>query len=280
MEMIKTPKTKFKLQKHLNSKDSCVDIYVQANRFFILLLLISLSSCYSSKKLNYLQSDRRQFSMPLQTSVYTVQPSDVLNIKVQSRDPSQTTFFNISAIESGNFQTNPAALFLTGHTVNQDGMINLAIVGELKVSDLTVEEIRDLVQREIDKYLINASVLVKLTSFKVSVLGDVQRPGTNYVYNNQSTIFEALAAAGDLNLSAKRKSVKVIRQVGDEAIVTNLDLTSPSIIESPYYFLHPNDVIYVDTSRPNVGQRNLGVFSLILSAITTTVLVLNFTTNN
>ena len=155
----------------------------------------------------------------------------------------------------------------------------MAIVGELKVSQLTVDEIRDVIQKEIDKYLVNASVSVKLTSFKVSILGDVKNPGTNYIYNTRATIFEGLSAAGDLNLSAKRKNVKLIRQEGDVTVVVNLDLTKPSIIKSPYYFLHPNDVIYVETSKPNIIQSNLGVLSLVLSAITTTVLVLNFTNN-
>ena len=155
----------------------------------------------------------------------------------------------------------------------------MAIVGELEVRDLKVEEIREVLQAEIDKYLLNAIVSVKLTSFKVSVLGDVKNPGTNYIYNTQATIFEALSGAGDLNISGKRKSVKLIRQQGDKSIVVNLDLTNPDIIRSPYYFLHPNDVLYVETSKENLFQKNLGVFSLVLSAISTTILVLSFNSN-
>jgi len=256
-------------------------IYLKMKKPMMLLIVVLLSSCYSSKQLDYLQSNQQTLILPVQqTEQYKVQPSDVLSIKVQSRDPEQSAFFNLSSIENRNFQANPASLFLSGYTVNQKGAINLAIVGELKVSQLTVEEIRDLVQVEIDKYLVNAAVTVHLTSFKISVLGDVRNPGTNYIYNNQATIFEGLAAAGDLNISAKRKKIKLIRQIGDESIVVNLDLTKPSIIKSPYYFLHPNDVLYVETSKPNISQSNLGWFTLGLSAITTTVLVLNFINNN
>lgn len=269
--------TKILKNRKLSSSSNGSRIYFSRTKFFFLLLLLFLSSCYSSKKLDYLQSNKQELMLPLNPTVYTVQPNDVLSIKVQSRDPDQSAFFNTTTVENRNLQANSASLFLTGYTVKSDGMIDLAIIGELKVSDLTVEEIRDLVQVEIDKYLLNASVSVKLISFKISVLGDVKNPGTNYIYNTQATIFEALSAAGDLNLSAKRKKVKLIRQVGDEAKVVNLDLTSPSIIESPYYFLHPNDVLYVETSKPNISQSNLGVFALILSAISTTLLVLNFT---
>jgi len=247
------------------------------SKFLLLLVVVSLTSCYSSKQLDYLQSKQSSFLTPLnKKEQYTIQPSDILSIRVQSRDPEQTSFFNISSLNNNLNQANAASFYLNGYTVDPEGMINLAIIGELKVNDLTVEEIRDLVQTEIDKYLLNAIVTVQLTSFKVSVLGDVKNPGTNYIYNSQATIFEGLAAAGDLNVSAKRKNVKLIRQVGDASVVVNLDLTKPSIIKSPYYFLHPNDVIYVETSKPNIGQSNLGVLTLFLSAVTTTVLVLNF----
>lgn len=268
--------TGFNIEKYLEIvKKACLKI----SKPLLLLFIISLSSCYSSKQLDYLQSKQNTLVLPLsEREPYTIQPSDVLNVKVQSRDPEQANFFNLSASGNGVLQANPAAFFVSGYTVNPEGMINLAIVGELQVSDLTVSEIRDLVQKEIDKYLLNATVSVQLTSFKVSVLGDVKNPGINYIYNNQATIFEALASAGDLNLTAKRKNVKLIRQVDDTSVVVNLDLTKPSIIKSPYYFVHPNDVIYVETSKPNIGQSNLGVLTLFLSAITTTVLVLNFTT--
>jgi len=261
------------------------NIFFKMNNLFLLLLLLllSLSSCYTSKELNYLQSESSHLEIPLQTTEYLVQENDILDVKVQSRDPEQSDLFNITSIDNRSNQANPASMYLTGYPVNNDGMINLPIVGELKVSGLTVKEIRNFVQIEIDKYFLNATVSVKITSFKISVLGDVKNPGTNYVYNTQSTIFEALSAAGDLNLTAKRKNVKLIRQVGDSSIVVKLDLTDPGIIRSPYYFMHPNDVIYVDTSKRNIAntnvQNNLGIFGLVLSAISTTILVVSYISN-
>ncbi|MEX0275193.1 MAG: polysaccharide biosynthesis/export family protein, partial [Flavobacteriaceae bacterium] len=143
----------------------------------------------------------------------------------------------------------------------------------------TVQEIRSLVQREVDKYLVNAKVMVQLTSFKVSVLGDVKNPGTNYIYNSESTIFEALGTAGDLNISANRKMVKLIRQVDDKSVVVTLDLTDPMVIQSPYYFLHPNDVIYVETSKQNIVRNNFSVATLVLTAISTGLLIWNLAAN-
>ena len=258
-------------------KNMCDLLSIQ--RIVIVLVTLTMTSCYTTKGVNYLQSESHEMTLRLRPTEYGVQPNDVLSVKVQSRDPDQVAYFNNATVANINLQANPASLFLTGYTVDKAGSIHLAIVGSLKVQDLTIEEIRDLVQTEIDKYLLNAVVSVKITSFKVSVLGDVKNPGTNYIYNTQATIFEALSAAGDLNISGKRKNVKLIRQHGDKSIVVDLDLTSPDIIGSPYYFLHPNDVLYVETSKENLFQRNLGVFSLVLSAISTTILVLSFNSN-
>lgn len=243
-------------------------------------MVFLLSSCYTSRRVNYLQSDRQRMAMELHRTPYLVQPHDILDIKVKSRDQEQNALFNTTSNDNVRLQANPASNFLTGYPIDPEGKVKIAIVGELKVSNMTVEEIRDLVQSEIDKYLVDALVSVKLVSFKVSVLGDVKSPGTNYVFNTQSNIFEALSAAGDLNLSARRKDVKLIRQKGDESIVINLDLRDPSIITSPYYFLHPNDVIYVEPSKQNLVRNNLGIFTVLLSAISTGILVFDFVQNN
>ena len=136
----------------------------------VILLPILFASCYSSRQLNYLQSNEDLYTMRFRKIEYKVQPYDVLNINVQSRDPDQAIFFNSTNGESQNFQANPAAFFATGHSVDKEGKINLAIVGEVVVGGLTVDEIQDLVQTEINDYLVNAVVTVKLTSFKISVL--------------------------------------------------------------------------------------------------------------
>ena len=116
------------------------------NRLLIVLLVIFLSSCYSVKKVTYLQSEENVLALPNNPINYLVQPNDILNIRVQSLDPEQSAFFNISATENRTFNANEASLFLSGYSINQDGLINLPIVGELKVTGLTVEQIRELIQ--------------------------------------------------------------------------------------------------------------------------------------
>ncbi len=249
-------------------------------KFYTLLGLLCITGCYSTKKVNYLQSSEDELRIPVNPITYQVGPNDILNIRVQSRDPDQSAYFNISTIEDRNIQANPASLFLNGYSVNEEGNINLPIVGEVNVGGLSVEEIRVLIQGEIDKYLLEAIVLVKLTSFKISVLGDVKNPGTNYVYNTQATIFEALSAAGDANLSGNRENIRLIRQVDGKSHIVKLDLTDPKIIASPYYFLWPNDVIYVETSKPHVARNNIVLVTLVLTVISTSLLILSFVQTN
>ncbi|MDH3697406.1 MAG: polysaccharide export protein [Flavobacteriaceae bacterium] len=250
------------------------------SKLCLLFLAVLMSSCYSSSDLDYLQSEQYRYTTPVRTTEYIVQPNDVLDIKVQSMDPEQVAFFNLDNIDNRRQNANPASMYLTGYSINKEGKIRMAMVGDIKVGGLTVEEIRGVIQDEIDQLLLNATVSVKLTSFKVSVLGDVQNPGTYYVYNTQSTIFEALSKAGDLNISAKRRNVKLIRQEGDKNTVVNMDLTDPSIIRSPYYLMHPNDVIYVETSKQNIVRNNLSLFSILLSAVATSLLVFDVVSNN
>jgi len=250
-------------------------------KFYFPILIVLLASCYTVKKVNYLQSDANVMSLPNNPIKYKVQPNDILNIRVQSLDPDQSAFFNIDAASGGGgFQVNDAALFLSGYSVNPEGIINLPIVGQLKVSGLTVEEINSMVQNEINKYLVDAIVLVKLTSYRITVLGEVGNPGTVYIYNTQATIFEALSRAGDANLEANLKNVRLIRQIDGKSYIIKLDLRDPKFIESPYYFLLPNDAIYVETSKEALLRDNLVLLTTTFAAISAGLLILNFVQGN
>jgi polysaccharide export outer membrane protein len=252
------------------------------NKLYFPIIIVLLSSCYTVKKVNYLQSEENVMSLPNKPRDYLVQPNDILNIRVQSLDPDQSAFFNIDAggRGGGGFQVNDAALFLSGYSVNQEGIINLPIVGQMKVNGLTIEQIRIMVQNEINKYLVDAIVLVKLTSYRITVLGEVKNPGTVYIYNTQATIFEALSRAGDTNLAANLKNVRLIRQIDGKSYVIKLDLRDPNIIESPYYFLLPNDAIYVETSKEALFRDNLVLLTTTFAAISAGLLILNFVQGN
>ncbi len=251
--------------------------------FYLLIPVLLLSSCYSTKDLNYIQSDDHikgfVSSFHNKRTLYEVQPSDILSVRVQSLDPTQSAFFNIEGSDGrvgGGGQNADAGLYLTGYSVDERGYINLPIVGLVKVSSLTIDEVQRLIQKEISKYLIDAIVLVKLTSFKVSVLGDVARPGTYNIYNTRATLLEALSMAGDMNIGANRESVKVIRQIEDSGYVITLDLTDPKVLESPYYYLMPNDVVYVEILKQSTVRNNLPLVTVTFAGISTLILLLNY----
>jgi polysaccharide export outer membrane protein len=211
---------------------------------------------------------------------YRINTNDILDIQVQSSDAEVTRIFNLYQGAGNNFnQADPGAMFLTGYEVNPLGMIKLPIIGEIYVKDLTMGEIQRAIQEEVDKYIINATVVAKLVSFKVTVLGEVTAPGYYYVYNSQANIFEILGLAGDMTVYGKRDAVKLLRQTDAGTTVVLLDLTDPNLIESDYYFTQPNDIIYVEPFRATTKRDNLAALtyiSLFTGLVSTTILILNY----
>src|SRR6187551_3760494 len=239
---------------------------------FILSIALSvmLSSCYYTNRLIYLQdkkfSESRPTLLPNKKSLYKLQPSDILSVQVKSstEPESSNAIFNVSSHQNGMYST-PGSFYLEGYTIDNNGKINLPIIGEVVVKDLTVGEVQQLIQASANKYLTKSTVTVKLTSFKVTVLGEVKNPGYLYVYNNQATILETLGLAGDLTPFGNRKNVKLIRQVPGGSQVVLLDLTDHKLLNSEFYYLLPNDVLYVEPLSARAKKSNLEVLSVIFA---------------
>jgi polysaccharide export outer membrane protein len=253
--------------------------------FNLLVILLFCSSCYYQKKLIYFQDNDFSYVQPTfvenQRSVYKIQPNDVLSIKVKSSTDAQVSdIFNIIATTQQATFANPGNLYLEGYSVDEQGRVLLPILGQVTVKDLTMDEVQTLIQTNANKYLKNATVVVKLISFKITVLGEVNNPGYHYVYNNQATVLEALGLAGDLTIFANRKNVKLIRPVARGSEVVLLDLKDPNLLKSKYFYLMPNDVLYVEPFRARSKKTNLENLTLVFSAITTAVLILNYIDNN
>jgi len=253
--------------------------------FNLLVILLFCCSCYYQKKLIYFQDDKFSYVQPTlienQRSIYRIQPNDVLSVKVKSSTDAQVSdIFNIIATTQMSTFANPGNLYLEGYSVDEQGRVLLPILGLVTVKDLTMDEVQTLIQTNANKYLKNATVVVKLISFKITVLGEVNNPGYHYVYNNQATILEALGLAGDLTIFASRKNVKLIRPVARGSEVILLDLKDPNLLKSKYFYLMPNDVLYVEPFKARSKRSNLENLTLVFSAITTMVLILNYIDNN
>ncbi len=237
----------------------------------ICLVAIAATSCYSKKELVYLQNPEFSTLYPTQIKnrrpEYKIQPNDVLYVTIQNPDTETYSFFNVGNESVGMRGGNESLLYLLGYSVNQEGTISIPLLGKIKVVNLTMDEATDIIQSEVDKYIRNSSVSIKLVSFKISVLGEVNNPGYYYVYNGQCTVLEGLGLAGDMTQAGKRSEVKLVRQTDNGVEVILLDLTSSELMNSKYYYLLPNDVLYIEPSAQQVSRNNFQPVGLGFSAI-------------
>ncbi len=248
-------------------KLSTASTLVQA--IFFVLIVSCLSSCYSRKNLVYLQDSGFSSEYPTlvknRRPIYKLQTNDVLSIDIQNPDSETAQYFNYSGQELMGIG-NPSNLFVTGNAIDEDGFVTVPLVGKVKVIDLTIDEAKKLLEQEVDKFLRNTTVDVKLISFKISVMGEVNNPGYYYVYNGQANILEGLSLAGDLTQFGSRNNIKLIRQTDDGAEVVLLDLSSSEVMKSKYYYLLPNDVIYVEPEETQIKRANLEPVRVIFQA--------------
>src|SRR5690606_30412809 len=138
---------------------------------------------------------------------------------------------------NSSLSLNDAALYVNGFSVDKAGNVQLPTVGKVKMLGLTVGEAQELVQRKINDYFANATVILKLVSFRVSVLGQVQNPGTYFVYNNQITLLEALSQAGGPSEMGDKRHITLMRQSDQGTQALYLDLGNTDVLSSEYYYL-------------------------------------------
>jgi len=249
--------------------------------FLILTLFLLAASCISIKKQTYFhgditQSEADSFSNPIQN--YLLRPGDVLYIKIISIDPRLSTFFNTDMGTGGtSIQANPANLYIQGYLVNDSGYVELPILGNMLAKGQTLTQFRSNLSEKVNAMVSTSTVIVKFTSFKVSVLGEVARPGESYFSNERVSILEALASVGDLTITGKRSQIEVIRQHLDGSFEKGmLDLNDINVVHSPYYFLQPNDIVYVPPTRTASAKFNVMNLSVAFGGIAALVLILTY----
>ena len=250
--------------------------------FLMISIAIGFSSCISNKQLVYFPDHRLNTDSLINTynvpGVYRLQPRDVLSIKIKTLDPQSSEYFNMQS-ENGILNFNPASMYVSGYSVNDSGTIELPEIGAVSVGGLTVIEAQNKIEKALKVYLKKATIIVKLVSFKITILGEVQNPGYYYVYNDQATVLEGLGLAGDLTDFGNRENITIIRQNDDGVGAVLVNLKDPKFLASPYYFLKPNDVIYIQPVKAKNTRGNLntlGFISVIFGAVSTAVLLLNY----
>lgn len=223
---------------------------------FILILIIS--SCSTPlREVTYLNGIRPNliYINGPAPEVYLIRPNDQLFIQVISDDPLLSAFLNLS---QNTGRTNSSSEYeIITFLVDENGNIEYPYLGQIKVGGLTVSDVNIKIKKMVDNYLENASVFVKLVNRNITVLGEVNSPGQILMVKNQLTIFEALGAAGDITDYGNRKNVKVMRELPLGKQIIKLDLTDPKLIYSPFYYILPHDIIYVEHNTKVYGAKNM-----------------------
>lgn len=235
------------------------------NILFLSILVALLSSCGSTKNIAYFQnSDQVDFELSRMLYDAKIMPKDILSITVSTSNPEAAKPFNLSVptmFSSSNNSLNTNGN-LQSYLVDNEGCIDFPIVGTLQVGGLTKSDCEQLIRAKILPYLNkneNPIVTVRMTNYKISVLGEVNRPGMFTVSNEKINILEALAQAGDLTIYGVREKIKLIREdaTGKKEIHV-LNLNDASIINSPYYYLQQNDIVYVEPNKVKSRNSNVG----------------------
>jgi polysaccharide export outer membrane protein len=177
-----------------------------------------------------------------------------------------------------NYLSSDASIYLQSYTLDEDGCIELPLTGKIELKNLTIDEAKERLQTEINKYVNQTTVIVKLSNFNLTVMGEVVRPGMYKVYQSQINLFEALSLAGNMTGYAKNEEVKIIRQTDNGSEIVTVNLGDANILSSPYYYMKPNDIVYVEPLKIKQWGFTTFPYSTVLSVVSLAVtLYLAFT---
>ena len=200
-------------------------------------------------------------------------------------NPEMNALLNPSGV-SGSYNTyrDDSNIYIYGYTVSDSGMISIPILGDVKVKGLTVDEIKTAVEERAKQYLKDAVINVKLLSFKFTVIGEVNMPGSYTNFNNQLTVLDAIGTAGDISDFGNRRHVLVLRPTKEGTRTYHIDLQDKNLLQSEGYFLLPNDLVIVEPLKSKLTQLNIPTYTLIitstLTTISTLILLLNYIDTN
>lgn len=250
--------------------------------YILIALMVGLTGCTSSKKILYFQNIDDAELKPLTTEYEAViKKDDRLTIVVSGPDKLVCAPYNLTLNEmnanGGGYSTNPEQSTLS-YLVDPNGDIEFPILGKIHVEGMTRNDLVNYLTEEIGKDVKEPIVYVSFRNYKITILGEVRSPGTYTIDSEKINILQALGRAGDLNLTAKRENILLLRE--ENGVVTHhrIDLRDKDILESPYFYLQQNDVIYVSPSATRVATATTatGIWSVVLSSLTTLITVIAF----
>lgn len=258
-------------------------MYHRMRRIGMLLVLsvIMFASCVPQKKMLYLKEAQMASEnvskeyLNDRTVTYKLQPGDNLYIRAINTIDERASAAISGESGTQRTYTSDAGIYLQSYNIDEDGYIELPLVGRVEVKNLTVEEAKNKLQAELDKYVNQTMLIVKLSNYNLTVLGEVSRPGMYKVYQAQINLFEAVSLAGNMTSFAKRDQVRIIRQTDNGSEIVTVDMGSADILSSPYYYLKPNDIVYVEPLKIKQWGFTTFPYSTVLSLVTLGVTLYN-----
>lgn len=247
---------------------------------FYFFLLWIFSSCASTRKVAYfsdVQDSARILSKAGLEPV--IQKKDILSITVSSLSSEATIIFNTPNLPiTPSASVTPNTPQTAGYLVGEDGTLKFPVLGNIPAAGLTQKQLENNITKLLieKKLLFDPIVSSRFLNFRVTILGEVNRPGVITVPSEQISILEAIGDAGDLTIYGLRDNVILIRQDGPDKLITRLDLNSSKILQSPYYFLKSNDVIYVEPAKDKIASTSLFQqrIPIILSGLSLLIILL------
>ncbi|HEX8563118.1 MAG TPA: polysaccharide biosynthesis/export family protein [Flavobacterium sp.] len=245
----------------------------------ILFLLLFVTSCASDKTILYLQ-DSAALNPKVQSYANVIEPDDNIAITVTADEPELAAPFNLMYLTTKSTQANSSINeSLMGYLVDDRGEIDFPVVGKVKLAGMTRSEAEDKIKSLLRPHLANPGVNLRIMNFKISVLGEVKAPGVQSVNGDRITVLEALSAAGDLTIYGKRDEIMVLREEGGTRTLNTIDITSTEFINSPYYYLAHNDVVYVKPNKTKINSSIIGPnLTVGISAISLLITIITLST--
>ena len=253
-------------------------------------LLLLFTSCLNSKKIPYfqdIQDPSKQYTQTIKESYEAhIEPDDIIEIIVNSINPQATAIFNLgnntpaisgqttaSTMSTAVFTNDLRNQNSTGYLVNKQGIIDFPVLGKLSVKNLTMSQLKDMLVLKLDQYLKNPIVNVRLLNYKITVLGEVNKPSSFTLQSERVSVMDAIGLAGDLTIYGKRENVLLVREENGQRNFIRLNLNSSKLFQSPYYYLKQNDVIYIEPNKGKIAAsdartiRNLSILSTIATVL-------------
>jgi polysaccharide export outer membrane protein len=246
------------------------------NNFILLSLLFLLFSCGSKKKIVYLQGidDAKSYENSVNYEAI-IQPDDLLSIVVSADGPEVAAPFNLPEIQSNETDYRGLKTYLVDNT----GYIDYPLLGKVKLGGLTRSEANNKMVAAISEYIKKPIVNLRIANYKIAVLGEVGKPNTYTIVGERVTLLEALSLAGDLTIYGKRQNILIIREKEGKKTYTRVDITRADFLNSPFYYLSQNDVIFVEPNKTKINSSVIGpdiyvLFSSISLLVTISVILL------